>query len=299
LSEQTETFVSLYLGYTLLMRVYLGRGEREAARSAFYQAEQAMAKTYSSYRRNVYIIDDWVQFWLTIGEMERAVAWAEELMHTERTGTAYLREREDVARARIFLASKEHVEALELLEPLLVNAQKQERWSHVIEILLLQALAYQMDDEEPQALSALTQAVGLGEAEGYIRSFVEEGSPVADLLVRLREDQLKQGPTPYLDKILAAFPREEHQNEGRPERKNGSARHLQSQPLVAPLSERELDVLHLLARGASNQEIADELVVALNTVKHHMGSILSKLGASNRTQAVAQARSLGLIPDVS
>ena len=156
-----------------------------------------------------------------------------------------------------------------------------------------------MTDEEPLALSTLAQAVVLGEPEGYIRSFVEEGPSVADLLVRLREQQLKQGPTPYLDTILAAFPREERLHEGRPGRENGSARHIPSQPLVAQLSERELDVLRLLARGASNQEIADELVVALNTVKHHMGSILSKLGASNRTQAVAQARSLGLLPDES
>ena len=299
LSEQTETIVSLYLGYTLLMRVYLGRGDREAARSAFHQAEQAMAKTYSSYRRNVYIIDDWVQFWLVCGEIERAVAWAEELMHSDRAATAYLREREDVARARILLASKQHAQALELLEPLLVTAQKQERWSHVIEMLLLQALAYQLADEEPQALSALVQAVGLGEPEGYIRSFVEEGSSMAALLVRLREQQLKQGPTPYLNTILAAFPPEERLHEGHLERVNWSIRHIPSQPLDAPLSERELDVLRLLARGASNQEIAEELVVALNTVKHHVGNILSKLGASNRTQAVAQARSLGLLPDES
>ena len=299
LSEQTETIVSLYLGYTLLMRLYLDRGEREAARSALQQAEQAMAKTYSSYRRNVYIIDDWVQFWLASGEMERAVAWAEELVQADRTATPYLCEREDVARSRILLAGKQHIEALELLEPLLVNAQKQERWSHVIEILLLQALAYQMADEESQALSALAQAVGLGEPEGYIRSFVEEGPSMAALLVRLREQQLKQGPTPYLSTILAAFPPEERLHEGHPEPVNWSARHIPSQPLIDPLSERELDVLRLLARGASNQEIAEELVVALNTVKHHMGKILSKLGASNRTQAVAQARSLGLLPDES
>ena len=91
----------------------------------------------------------------------------------------------------------------------LVNAQKQERWGHVLEILLLQALAYQMAHEEARALLALAQAVGLAEPEGYIRSFVDEGPSMVALLVRLREQQLKQGPTPYLNTILAAFPREE------------------------------------------------------------------------------------------
>ena len=83
-------------------------------------------------------------------------------------------------------------------------------------------------------------------------------------------------------------------------KKNQLARskgHLPQQPLLDPLSERELDVLSLLARGASNQEIAQELEVALNTVKHHMSNILSKLGASNRTQAVVEARALGLLSD--
>ena len=78
---------------------------------------------------------------------------------------------------------------------------------------------------------------------------------------------------------------------------NQRVQHLPPQPLLDPLSERELDVLRLLARGASNQEIAESLVVAVNTVKHHVSTILSKLGVGNRTHAVAQARSLGLLPD--
>lgn len=219
-------------------------------------------------------------------------------MQTTRATTPYIREREDVARAHILIAKKQHVEVLELLEPLLANAQKQERHSHVIEMLLLQALAYQMAREEAQALSALAQAVCLAEPEGYIRSFVDESPAMAALLVLLRDQQLKQGPTIYLDTLLAAFPSEELPQKSHPERANPSLRHLPPQPLLDALSERELDVLRLLARGASNQEIAEILVVAVNTVKHHVSTILSKLGVSNRTHAVAQARSLGLLPKV-
>ena len=84
LSEQTETIVALYLAYTVLMRVYLARGEMEAARSAFQQAEEALAKTYSPYRRDVFLIVDWVQFWLASGEVERAIRWAQELAEQDK-----------------------------------------------------------------------------------------------------------------------------------------------------------------------------------------------------------------------
>ena len=82
------------------------------------------------------------------------------------------------------------------------------RWGHVIEIRLLQALAYQMRQEETQALNALSEAVRLAEPEGYIRSFVDEGTPMEALLYQLRKRQRKHGPTPYLDTLLAAFQQE-------------------------------------------------------------------------------------------
>src|SRR2546427_4231042 len=153
LSEQTETVVALYLGYTELTRVYLARGEMEAAHSAFQQAEGVLEKTYSPYRRDAYLIVDWVQFWLASGESERATHWAQELTQQTRVHSPFAREREDVAHARIVLAQKRPMEALALLEPLEAGAEKQERWSHVIEIKVLRALAHSMHGEEREAFT--------------------------------------------------------------------------------------------------------------------------------------------------
>ncbi len=290
LGEQTETIVMLYIGYTVLMRVYLARGEMDAARSAFQQAKELLAKTYSPYRRDVYVIGDWVQFWVASGALDRATHWAEELAQSARVHSPFAREREDVARARILLAQKMPTEALSLLEPLQVDAEKQERWSHVIEMKVLQALAHHMRDEEQKALTVLAQAVQLAEPEGYIRRFVDEGPQIAVLLSRLREQQRKHGPTPYLDTVLAAF-----RQDGTAQERAGQR--TTAQPLLDPLSARELEVLQLLARGDSNPEIAEVLVLSVQTVKSYVCNIFSKLGVKNRVQAVARARALGLLSE--
>jgi LuxR family transcriptional regulator, maltose regulon positive regulatory protein len=298
LSEQTETIVALYLGYTILMRIYLARGEMDKAHFAFQQAEEALKKTYSSYRRDAYLIVNWVQYWLASGEVERAMNWFQEIEQHSSKHSSLAHDREDVARARILLFQQMPTEALALLEPLQVHAEKQERWSHVIEMKVLQALAYSMRNEDQEALTVLAQAVHLAEPESYIRIFVDEGSAMATLLSRLREQERRKGPTPYLDTLLAAFSPGNAIHEP-PMRTVQSRGHSIEQPLVEPLSERELEVLHLLARGDSNQEIAEVLVIALDTVKRHVTHIFEKLGVHNRVQAVARARALGLISDKS
>ena|SRR5260370_15689763 len=143
-----------------------------------------------------------------------------------------------------------------------------------------------MLQEETRALDTLSEAIGLAEPEGFIRSFVDEGTPMEALLYRLR----KHGPTPYLDTLLTAFQQE-------------SIAHLQAEDLTKAqrlpesLSKRELEVLQLLARSASNQEIAQELVIAVDTVKRHISHIFSKLGVKNRVQAVRQAWALGILSE--
>lgn len=235
-----------------------------------------------------------VRFWIASGELERAVRWAESVQHAQRHPAPIVRELEDMALVRVLLAQHRTEEALLRLAPLLESATRQERWGHVIELLLLQTLAHAEQQEEQAALTALAQAVHLAEPEGYLRSFLDEGAAMAALLAALREQQRKrkQKSTPYLDALLAACsPLSPHADRAGPRAPHVSP----SLPSLDPLSARELEVLRLLARGASNQDIAEELVVALDTAKRHVSNILSKLGASNRTQAVMWARDLDLL----
>jgi len=112
---------------------------------------------------------------------------------------------------------------------------------------------------------------------------------MAVLLTKLREEQRRVGPTPYLDRVLAAFPK--------PSQPKRMVQQTFAQSLQEPLSERELQVLEFLAQGASNLEIAQGLVIAVDTVKRHVSHIFAKLGVQNRVQAVRQARKLGLLDE--
>jgi len=211
LCQQTESVASLAFllpGYAVLLRIHLSCGDLDAARSVLQQYEQicvGMNQPTYIYIHSLLTTIDQVRLWLACGELDRATRWAEELDLRERHGTVFAHEREEVACARIFLATGLHDLALQRLEPGLQRATAGQRWGHVIEIRLLQALAHQMLHEVPQALSVLSEAIRLAEPEGYIRSFVDEGVPMAALLSQLREQQHKAGPTPYLDTLLTAF----------------------------------------------------------------------------------------------
>jgi LuxR family maltose regulon positive regulatory protein len=301
LSEQTETIVALYLGYTILMRIYLARQEMDAAHLALQKAEDGLNKTYSPYRRDAYLIVHWVQFWVANGELERAMNWLREAAQQSSEQMArhwpLVHERREVARVRILLAQQMPAEALSLLVPLQESAEQQERWSHVIEMKTLQALAHSMRHEDQEAFTILAQALQLAAPEGYMRIFVDEGPALATLLSRLRDQERQQGPTPYLDTLLAAFPSTRMTHQLLHPGSSQPGRRRLEQPLIEPLSERELEVLHLIARGDSNQEIAEMLVIAVVTVKRHVTHIFEKLGVHTRVQAVARARSLGLLSD--
>jgi LuxR family maltose regulon positive regulatory protein len=296
LCQQAESLVSiifLFWGYAALLRVYLSCGKLEAAYSALQQFEHVgmqMNQFTYSYMRASFATDNSIRLWLASGKLDQATRWVEELDAREWRGTPLAREREAVACARVHLATAQPALALQRLKPALQRATTGQRWGHVIETLLLQALAYQMLQEEPQALDALAEVVRLAEPEGYIRRFVDEGTPMQALLSQLRQHDHMHGPTPYLDKLLAVF-----QQERKPERATGEPAKASRTPEL--LSQRELEVLQLLAQGRSNQQIAQELVITIDTVKRHISHIFAKLGVQNRVQAARQARELGLLSE--
>ena len=206
--ESIVTLNLLFWAYAIQMRIFLSRTEMDAARSALEQLKQVsmcLNQPASSYAHALFTTVDQVRLWLACAEMDQATHWVKELDMREQESTPFGHEREEVACARVFLATRQPDLALQRLEPVLQRATRGKRWGHVIEIRLLQALAYQMLNQETQALDALSEAVHLAEPEGYIRSIVDEGACMEILLSQLRERNGKHGPTPYLDTLLAIF----------------------------------------------------------------------------------------------
>jgi len=197
--------------------------------------------------------------------------------------------------ARVLLAQDRAGQALAVLERLLVAAAAQGRIGSIIEIRALQALALAASAQEESAVDTLAEALILACPPGYVRVFADEGAPMGALLGRLiaaqRADQAAaRVPLGCLARVLRAL----DANDTAPGPGRGTAAAVPG--LVEPLTARELEVLRLLAAGMPNQAIAAELVVAVDTAKKHVSHVLGKLGAANRTEAVARARQLSLIP---
>ncbi|HKY53044.1 MAG TPA: LuxR C-terminal-related transcriptional regulator [Anaerolineales bacterium] len=191
-----------------------------------------------------------------------------------------------ISQARVHLAQGNSSAALGLLEPLRQQMEAK-RWpDELLKVMVLQALALRASGEKESAIQTLSEALALAEPRGFIRLFVDEGIPMAQLL----SEASTRGMMPdYMSKLLAAFEAEK-QNSA-----NSSRFGTAQQTLIEPLSQRELEVLQLIARGLSNDEISKQLFLALDTVKGHNRRIYDKLQVQRRTEAVARARELGLL----
>ena len=240
--------------------------------------------------------------WVAQGRLSEALRWVHEQGLSVDDELSFLREFEHITLARVLIAESMRDpagraihEAMRLLDRLQQAAEAGGRMGSVIEIRVLQALAYQAQGNLAPALVALEHALRLAEPEGYVTIFVDEGLPMA----RLLSTAAAQGTMPgYTRKLLAAFATVETEAQPPP----GDTRHRSdllpaspAQPLIEPLSQRELEVLHLIAQGLSNREISARLFLALSTVKGHNQIIFDKLQVQRRTEAVARARELGLL----
>ena len=188
--------------------------------------------------------------------------------------------------ARILIAQGHLDEAQRLLGQLLEMNQGTGRTSIEIEVTCLQALIVQAQGNIDQGITLLEKALSLAEPGGFVHTFVDEGPPMARLLY----EALARGTTPdYVQRLLAAFPTPESKQPKPPKPQ------MSEQGLVEPLSQREIEVLQLVAEGLTNPEIASRLYLSLNTIKGHTRNIYGKLGVHSRTQAVALAQRLGLL----
>jgi LuxR family transcriptional regulator, maltose regulon positive regulatory protein len=296
LCHQLACAAPLAIGLAVLARIRQAHGDAAGALDAIGRAERVQPSPQVVSLLNP--VPVWrARLLLATGQVAEAARWASQRGLGADDQPSYPREGEYLVLARVLLAELTPGRALKLLERLHAQAAAEGRTGSIIEIRALQALAQQAAGDRTGALAALTEALALAWGEGYVRVFVDEGAPMACLLGRLSAAQ-RTGeaalsatvPPHYLDRLARAFEAGRAYTAPRPARSTAAVA-----GQVEALSSRELQVLTLLAAGSSNQQIADELVVVLATVKKHVGHILSKLSAANRTQAVAHARALGLL----
>ncbi|HSL31346.1 MAG TPA: LuxR C-terminal-related transcriptional regulator [Anaerolineales bacterium] len=233
-----------------------------------------------------------VRLHLKTGEVDTAARLLDQLQPgTSRAVST--REQELILLARVRLAQGRPEDAEKILSSLVSEAEAGNRDGALIEILAFEACVPRADGDMATAYESLTKALTLAEPEGFVRVFVDEGEAMQQMLVevahrlKVSTDEVSIRLRGYVAKLLEAFPKGRTPAVVYEPSDKASA-------LIEPLTPRELEVLHLIAAGHSNQAIADQLVITLSAVKKHTGNIFGKLNVNSRTQAVARARELGL-----
>jgi LuxR family maltose regulon positive regulatory protein len=271
-------------GYTALAAILQAQDDVKGALEALQRLVQIQSQHPDYYKLNHMVNLCRIGLYLAQGRPEDAARQAMKAGLGEASALLF-REQEQIALARVRVAQGRWDEALHLLAQLAQDAEAGRRFGRLIEILALQAVALWLQGDTDQALAALEKALAIGEPEGYVRVFVDQGAP----MTRLLQQAAARGTAPdYVSRLLAALGAEETERAPAPAPPGASS-------LVEPLTDRELEVLHLIGEGYSNQDIAQALVITLNTVKKHASGIYGKLGVHNRTQAVVRAQELGLL----
>lgn len=276
-------------GYVSLAKIYQAQSDKDRALAVLNQAiaRNQEINSLPEYDQAKAMM---ARLWLTQDNLAAAEAWAKEQSLDIDDEFSYLREFEYITLARLLFAHRQFEAACQLLGRLLQKAEETDRLQSMIEILILQSLIHQAQNDGDQAIATIKRALMLAEPEGYIRLFVDEGGPMAALLLRSFEafqqqsEQASFATVDFLRKLLdilgvaTAAPAKE-----------------KWQPLVEPLTKRELEILQLVTAGLSNRQIAERLIISENTVKTHAHNIFGKLNVGSRVQAIVKAKELDLL----
>ncbi len=267
-------------GHLIMVRSWQSQGDLSHAEEAMSVAEQIAHKRSLRPGSASRVESTRLRLSLSQGNLEALVRWAEE-MENQADERGFARSDQiSCMLIRIFLAQGDYDKALFSSERYLLKLEATQQTGLIIELLLLQSLAYQGKHDFAHALAALKQALALAEPHGFMRVFLDEGVPMAQLLRHARSHGFA---LQYITKLLSGFS------------KTGEDPPDISQPLIEPLSERELEIVRLVTEGKSNQQIADTLIITRGTVKKHLNNIFGKLSVQSRTQCVARARELKLL----
>jgi LuxR family maltose regulon positive regulatory protein len=272
--------------YLFLTRILFSKGNMTGAEETVLKLEKVAHET---------IVPAWIvdmnaawhsRIWIAQDKLEAASQWAEERGLDPDKEPTHMSGFEYVALARILIAQGRMDETTNLLRYMLELAESGGDIMRVIEILILQTLALQAEGDTACAVTTLERALTIAEPRGFYRIFADEGPSMAPLLYEALDRDIATG---YVKRLLQAFPIDE------PEQLVPLETQSARSGYIEPISDREIEVLQLIAEGMTNSEIASRLVLSLGTVKTHARNIYGKLGVHNRTEAVARSRVLGIL----
>jgi LuxR family maltose regulon positive regulatory protein len=272
--------LDLVKAHVCLARIKMAQSDAIAAMEAVQKAIDLAQEHNQRFRGGVAVALR-TGLWLALGEIVQAERWAQERDEYDENDLGELNELEGIVLARLLLALGEQGKALVLLDKLLHNAQLVKRMGSAIEILILQSTAWQSQSNLGQATACLERALVLAEREGFVQVFLEQRPAIDGLLNRAIKKRLPHSR--YARLVVGS-------------QSSPIPPSLQQDGLVEPLSEREMEVLRLVTKGHSNREIGERLVITTGTVKRHITNIYGKLGVHSRTQAIALARELDILP---
>ncbi|MFN8440274.1 MAG: LuxR C-terminal-related transcriptional regulator [Caldilineaceae bacterium] len=290
--------------YLLLARIHFAKGDLLAAQQQLNQARTIIAEDQLPIRYAGPVQGFQVRLWMAQGNLVDAQRWAAECqIQASDEPLLLIQEERYHALARVLAASGRSEEALLLLKRYSEQMSGERRVLSVISTECLHALLLWQQGEKRLAIMTLLQALRLAQPEGMIRTFVDEGSPMRLLLLECNKGADPQLQS-YVNKLLSAFPLDPAMALVNAKQSTiretvvqlAPSRPTQNiEPLIEPLSEREIEILRVVAQGLSDRQVADTLIIAIGTVKKHLNNIYGKLSVGNRTGALARARELGLL----